>query len=273
MLQQTGEYFRPPGLYDPYPRHRNPTFYAAPSPNPAQFKVPGKTPYRSKPLPSQAGMKPSGQYNSGARAIARRYRKKSTCDPRRGFVGVETKYVDVAPTSYECSTTGTITHLNVIPTGTTVNSRLGKSCKVKSVRVTGYVQNQASAVFNHCEIIYVWDLQPNKALPAITDIWDQVTTTYQRRMENAERFKILKSFTVDLNGAPGQPYSAESFNHSISVPAGYVTLWTTGDTTGVIGDLIEGALLMVTRSQNATGTNIAANFIASHRVFFSDKQA
>jgi hypothetical protein len=207
---------------------------------------------------------------SSARAMARRYRKNS-CGPRRGFVGSEVKYVDTSVLGVGLDTTGSINHLNIIPQGTTVNTRLGKSCRVTGFRVNGFIEAQSSATSNIVELVYVWDYQPNKALPAITDIFDAVTPLQNKRMENSERFKIVKSFKYVLEGAPGQPESGVPINAYVKIKNG-ISLYTNADTTGVIGNLVEGALLCITRGNKVSGTT-AASFNGYHRIFFSDKTA
>lgn len=203
------------------------------------------------------------------RALAKRYRKSSCKMPRRGFVNAEFKYVDNAYTTRALDTTGSIEHISIIPQGSTIGSRLGKSCRVTSVRVAGHLANSTAALTNHVQVCYVWDYQPNKALAALTDVFDGVAPHYQIKMENAERFKVLRTYDYTLTGVLGAPGSSVSFQHSFKVPNG-LCMYTTADTSGVIGNCIEGALLVIHRGTTAAGTG-AANSYLTHRVYFAEK--
>jgi len=58
----------------------------------------------------------------------------------RGFVGLvasDAKYFDVVSLASGANQTGLVTHLDIIPQGTTVNSREGKSFQIRNIHVQG----------------------------------------------------------------------------------------------------------------------------------------
>nr|QXP07719.1 MAG: putative capsid protein [Arizlama virus] len=220
----------------------------------------------------QMGPGPVTPYTAAAR---RRRVQRSTINQRTsGFVGSagDAKFVDVAAGNYVLDTTGTITHVSIVPTGTTVNSRDGKAFRATSLNVRGYMTNGATAATNHCVILYVWDRQPNKALAAITDVLDAASPIAQNKRENASRFVVIRRFDHILTGkSDGTTVSdyAANFDHYIKLPRDCVASCTAADTTGEIGNRITGALLQITIGNTAAGT-AAATLSNSMRLNFVD---
>ena len=68
---------------------------------------------------------------------------------------VESHFVDVGQNSPACDTTGTVTLINTIPQGTTVNQRVGKKCLLQSVWVQGFSQSRSRAFSVVLEIIVI----------------------------------------------------------------------------------------------------------------------
>jgi len=192
----------------------------------------------------------------------------------RGFTGVagEAKYIDIANATYTLNTTGQIIHASVIPQGTTVNSRVGRKCELKYFQMRGQVEANSTATFNQWSIYLVWDEQPNKALAAVTDILDAATSYALSKRENVQRFKILRKWTGVLLGnttTPATGKETERLDEYVRLPKGLVVVPTTADTTGVIGDVITGALLLVFVGDSAAG-NTAASCVMTARTGFSD---
>lgn len=182
------------------------------------------------------------------------------------------KYVDLANASYEASTTGSITLVATIPQGNTVNNREGKSCQLTSCRVRGVVSVASTTTTVQAAAYLVWDRQPNKALAAITDVLDSVSSYSFPKRENSERFMIIKQWRCVLEGNSAAPATGDEqidIDDYVKLPPECVSSYTVADTTGVIGDLITGALLFVTCGNRATGTT-AASFTVGFRVNFRD---
>lgn len=192
----------------------------------------------------------------------------------RGFVGLagDRKFVDTALAVYAMNTTGSITHVSIVPTGTTVNSREGKSFRVTSCQVRGNVSSDAATTVAPAAWALVWDYQPNKALPALTDIWDAVNDASFIKRENNARFKILLWRHHTMIGNVTTPASGGEqcpVDEFVKMPKDAVALCTVADTTGVIGNRINGALYLCTMGGIAAGT-ADANLTVSVRTNFID---
>jgi len=193
--------------------------------------------------------------------------------PQRGFLGNagEAKYIDIAQATYTVDTTGTIFHASIIPQGTSVNQRVGRKCELKYFQLRGSVYNGSTATANTWAIYLVWDQQPNKALAAITDVLDAATSRSLSKRENVQRFKILKKWRGVCCGT-GTAITSNlevSLDEYVRLPKGLVVVPTTGDTTGAIGDVITGALLLIAVGDSGAGT-AAAVLSCTCRTGFAD---
>lgn len=193
----------------------------------------------------------------------------------RGFLGAagDAKYIDIANANYAMDTTGSVTHLSIVPTGTTVNARIGKAFQATSFECKGTVAGGSTATYNKVRALLVWDYQPNKALAGITDILDTASAYSLKKRENASRFKIIRDWSMDLVGGNGAGLytdtALENFDQYVKLPKDCVATCTTADTTGVIGNRVTGALLLVTVGIQSPGTAAAVlNFTG--RVNFKD---
>lgn len=196
----------------------------------------------------------------------------------RGFVGTrgDAKYHDVAATTYNASTVGTLTHLSVIPQNTSVNGREGKAFRCTSVNVRGSVVSNANLGVGVAAGYLVWDYSPQKAIAAITDIFDSAPWPSFPKRENNERFKIIKKWVFAMAGDTVSHITDEviyEIDDYVKLPKDSNVLCTTGDTTGAIGNTIQGALYFVTCGTMAEGggTPIQPVFNVGFRVNFTDK--
>lgn len=188
-----------------------------------------------------------------------RYRSRQVA---RGFVGAlgDAKFVDATITQAAVNTTGTIQHVSIIAQGNTVNNRVGKACRARTARLRAVIKADSTAQLNTVRCLLVWDYQPNKALAAITDIIDAVTVQAQPNRENNLRFKIIRDWWYVLtgNGNLATPNTEVLLDSYVKLPKDANILYTSADTTGVIGDVIQGALLFITLGDVAAGTADAA---------------
>lgn len=190
---------------------------------------------------------------------------------RRAFRG-EAKFVDTAAAGYGLNTTGTVTHVSIVPTGTTVNSRDGKNFCCTSVQVRGTAYADTTTTVSSGLAMLVWDRQPNKALAGVTDVLDTVSSDSFLKRENAQRFRILKKWRYAFGGNSTAPASGnETFDVDdyVKLPKECVAKCTTADATGVIGNRVTGALLLVTAGNVAAGT-ADATFAVGVRLNFLD---
>lgn len=200
-------------------------------------------------------------------------RKRWPNQSARGFMaGNDYKFVDLAAANYQNDTTGSITLIATIPQGTTVNTREGKSAQLTSVRVRGFIESKAATTVAQAACYLVWDRQPNKALAAIADVLVSASSNAFPNRENAQRFVIIKSWRYGFAGnttAPAAQPTTIPVDDYVKLPRECVTSFTSADTTGVIGDIISGALLFITVGTIAAGTAAAESQLA-FRVNFRD---
>lgn len=194
--------------------------------------------------------------------------------PIRGFVGRagENKFFDVALANYNCDTTGTMTHLDIVTQGDTVNSRDGRKFMPTWVNFRGYIVNGATSVSTDSAVILLWDKQPNKALAAVTDFLDSASSLSQNKRENASRFLVIRRWDFAMTGKnDGTTTSGyvRNFDKFVRLPRGLIAECTPADTTGAIGNRVTGALLLCTVGRTAAGTT-SAIFSAAIRVGFKD---
>jgi hypothetical protein len=190
----------------------------------------------------------------------------------RAAVSGETGYVDLALTAYAMDTTGTVTLLNTVGQGASVNQRVGKKIVMKGLQCRGYMNTGTTANVNDVALLIVYDKRPTGALPSITDILVSAHSNAMNNDANSGRFRILKRVDAVLMGNAG---SAASYLDSMykandwwldlkNLPVVYKAA-----TTGAINDIEEGALYLVTVGNIAAGT-AAANTSSTFRLRFKD---
>lgn len=195
-----------------------------------------------------------------------------------GVHAKETGYVDTATASYELSTTGSVTLLNTVAQGASVNQRVGKKIVMKGLQCRGILVNRSTALLNDVAYMIVYDKRPTGALPLITDILNAIDPKAMNNDANAGRFRILKRHDDVLIGNSSQtvpPVSDGNLTEATQKNADfYLDLKGLGVTykaagTGAIGDIEEGALYLITVGSSATGTT-AANLSCGFRLRFVD---
>jgi len=189
---------------------------------------------------------------------------------RRAVASKETGFVDLAPATYVCDTTGSITLICTVPQGASVNQRVGKKIMWKSIQVRGGVSVNTTATLNDVSIIFVYDRRPTGALPAITDVLVTADANAFNNDANSGRFKILRRIDMVLTGNSTTPATG---NETKDVTE-YITMKGLPSVfkaagTGAIGDIEEGALYMITVGSKVAGTTAAA-FSAGIRTRFVD---
>lgn len=200
-----------------------------------------------------------------------RYGTRKTPMTAVGWLG-DKKYIDTAEANYVLNTTGSITHISIVPTGTNVNSREGKAFQVTSASIRGFATSDTTTTTTLGWIALVWDYQPNKALPVLTDIWDAISGSAMIKRENNARFKIIlyrRYLFVGNSTTPTADKAAYDVDEFGKLPKDAVALCTSADTTGVIGNRLNGALYLCTGGSTAAGT-ADANTSLYCRVNFSE---
>jgi len=190
----------------------------------------------------------------------------------RAGVSRETGYVDLTVANYALDTTGSVTLLNTIAQGASVNQRVGKKVVLRGLQCRGNLQNNNNATFNDVAYMVVYDKRPTGALPAITDILVSVSSNAMNNDANAGRFKIMKRSDDVLTG---NFVAAQNVTERSAVPTDWYLPLKEMQTvykaaaTGAIADIEEGALYFVTVGNSAPGT-AAANAAMAFRLRFKD---
>lgn len=188
----------------------------------------------------------------------------------------ELGFVDLAAAAYAYDTTGSVTLLNTVAQGTSVNQRVGKKIRMKGLQMRGYSANGTTAVFNDTAYLIVYDKRPTGALPAITDILVSASSQAMNNDANAGRFSILKRQDIVLIGNTTVQAAvanaitdicARSEDCYLDLGKREVVYKAAG--TGAIGDIEQGALYLVTIGSNAAGTT-AASLTVTFRLRFWD---
>jgi len=191
--------------------------------------------------------------------------------------GPELKFVDKTQVDVVLTTTGFVTALNLMATGTDISNRVGRKVMLKSVLLSSNFYNSIAALSAAVQggmgkVSIVYDSQPNgaAALPAYTDIYVNNTPHAPLNLNNRDRFKVLwtKTWQVapyTLNAAPaiiaGAPQNAIRKGYKkLNLPVIF------GNTGGTIGDIQTGSLLLCV----GVDVNNTTSFDYYTRVRYSD---
>lgn len=203
--------------------------------------------------------------------MSSRYGRRYSSRGRKGLVGPnESGFVDLAVNTYACDTTGAIELLATVPQGTSVNTRVGKKIRWKSIQCRGRYSVNSATIFTDIAMLVVYDKRPTGSMPAITDILVTANPRAFNNDANSGRFRILKRVDFCMTGNSTAPATGnEAFDADFFLDLKGLKGVFKAAGTGQIGDIEEGALYLVTVGDQAAGTG-AANLIAGFRVRFQD---
>jgi len=198
------------------------------------------------------------------------YSRSSRVPPSwRDRIDVDTKYTRINPSMIPVISTASITHLNVITRGTGTFQRMGDSCRLTSIQMIAKVSSKTSTNANMCVGYWVWDYEPDGNLPAITDILEYDSVFSHPNRDNMTRFLIIPMFNVTFPFAAGVGTSAKGIAHTWPLPQDAFTRYTRTDTTGVLANIVRGALYMVLLGEDPAGAT-QGEFLGRIRVNFED---
>jgi hypothetical protein len=184
---------------------------------------------------------------------------------------VDIKFIDTAAAGYGCDTTGSVTLLNGVATGTDFTNRIGR--RIRNIRVLcrGFMapESYTSTINNLVRIMIVIDHQPNGAIAGVTDILASSSSMTDINISNCKRFSIIKDMTMALgyfSNTATQAVSASMgtepvvFEQQLNVLSEFLT------TGGTITGLSSNALLLLTIGSVAAGSG--HNLNAYFRIYF-----
>lgn len=183
----------------------------------------------------------------------------------------ESGYVDVAAATYAIDTTGTITLLNTVAQGATVNQRVGKKIFLKSLQCHGQIYQNSAATINDGCVMIVYDKRPNGALPAITDVLNTANSSSFNNDANSGRFRVLKRWDFELIGNTTTPQTGrEALEGDFFLKLNDMPTIFKAAGTGAIADQEEGSLLLITVGSVPPSATIAATANLGFRLRFLD---
>jgi len=199
----------------------------------------------------------------------------------------EKKYVETSPGSTpwaigsNAAASDLVKDISVIPTGTGVNQRIGKTVRCTGVQIKAtYRQVTGATVLgNAIQWALVWDREPDQsaAVPLITDIFSSgagIVPSWSNR-DNAPRFKVLKKWCWNTNNfatATGTGDNVFSINDVVSLKKMDARIsFTASSTAGNWSEKVKGGLLWVTVA-NGVATAVATTQMSEFfRLDFEDK--
>jgi len=193
-------------------------------------------------------------------AMSARYNARMSA--RRPSLQRETGYVDLASTTFNFSTTGTIVLVATVAQGAGVTQRVGKKIALKSCQTRGQVVSSTATVFCDCALLLVYDKRPTGALPAITDILVTATPDAFNNDTNSGRFEIVRRWDFTLIGNSSTPQTGgEIRDASAFVPMKNRPVHFKAAATGAIADIEQGALYMVSVGSQVAGATAGVGTI------------
>jgi len=178
---------------------------------------------------------------------------------------------DTAVALYGMDTTGSITMLNGVATGTDFTNRIGRKVVWKSFLVQGHsIPQDASVSPNLGRVMIIYDTQPNGALPAMTDVLVTADATSPLQLNNRDRFRVLWDKRV-VNGVYADAATQATADQTIKEIRKYkkCNLQTIYDgTTAAIADIQSGCIFLLTIGTQASGASYNARL--NIRLRFND---
>lgn len=185
----------------------------------------------------------------------------------------ERNYVDLASAAYVNDSTGSITLLNTVAQGASNSQRIGKKWTMRSIQMRGAVIAGTTGVLAQFTNILVYDKRPTGALPAITDILVSSNSNSFNNDNNVGRFRIIRRWDGLIQGGqvlatnPVTEGSSQDFDYFVKLNLPVVNK---AAGTGVIADIEEGALYLVTVGSAAPGTT-APNTGCGFRIRYTEQ--
>lgn len=183
----------------------------------------------------------------------------------------EKKCVDTSSANLNCSSAYPQLLCNGLVPGTGSNNRVGRKISMRSISLRGWIffaQAGTTPTADFMRLVLVYDRQPNGALPAFADVFqdtNQAGTTNTDSLSNvninnADRFKIIKEFVWASPGAAAAAaYSGINEQRVLELKAfiklnALETHYNAG-TAGTVADITTGSLFLM-----AAGLNGAADY-------------
>jgi len=185
--------------------------------------------------------------------------------------GDELKYLDTNSAAYQSGTTGSVTLINGVASGSSQITREGRQCFWKQVIVSGsLVPNDATVIGSRNDVYVIWDKQPGEAVPAMTDFFVQSIAGSPMNLNYRERFVVLAHQTHAVGGLTTNATAALTPTISPVSISKRINLRTTfkGD-DNAIASISTGAMYLVCIGDQADAD--CAKYRVSVRLRFSER--
>jgi len=225
-------------------------------------------------------------YSMNRNVPARAYANSRVPLASRGYRynTAERKVYDLDATIYDADTSSRITALCTPQLGTDMTNRVGRKILVKSVQVRGLVRTERSELLTAaqipaqmCRYMILVDMQPNGALPNITDVLKTANPVSPMNLNNRDRFRVLldKSFTLDpwlYNTTASTALASASnqikyFKKYIKCNQEMIFNATNG---GTVADITSGNIFQIVLGNQAVSATNTAEMVIATRVRFLD---
>jgi len=198
----------------------------------------------------------------------------------------EKKYIEISKAPYalgnNAAAADLVTDISVIPTGTGVTQRIGKTVRITGVQIRAHYRQTlaATAVGTNVQFALVWDREPDQsaAVPLITDIFMTAVTPTLSNRDNAPRFKVLKKWLWET--PPFTATTTASGDHVFTIME-TINLkkmdakisFTAGSTVGTWSEKVKGGLLWCSYADGTAAVTSATSVGTGEffRVDFDDK--
>jgi len=166
--------------------------------------------------------------------------------------------------------------LNQVPIGNSSITRVGRRFANTAIALRGSVLAGSTGGASVAAMVLVWDRNPNQAaaIPAFTTVFTTQHSSSLTNKDNAPRFKILRRWvwTVvgDSDAASDRVDSSLYYFDEFVKLKNKVTLLTAADTTGLLPDMVEGALYLYLLGDAAKSTATPSMYSFQSRLYFAD---
>lgn len=201
--------------------------------------------------------------------------------PRNILVTGDYKYLDTGITDTIATTSGAVvlSSLNVIPTGTTAQSRVGKRVRIfridYMVQVTRGVESNNTDTASNSRVVLFKDNATRGSSPTYTDIYESGNFNSFLNAQNSRRFEIIKECRFTLNNYAYWNTTTGQVNvlPSTKIKKGSIRcdipiLFSSTGTTGSVAQTIENCLLLTFIGDNVKSVLVSVG--TAFRVYFVD---
>lgn len=159
---------------------------------------------------------------------------------------------------------GNFVLLHAIAEGTGQTQRIGKKIKLIKLRVRGSIANGSVTGPTILRLVFYRDMQVNGVINTNAQLMRDTTAASNYNsdynLDNRKRFRILydKSFSMNDCGGATDQVELKTFKFIKKFGRSAFIQYNTAGTTGVIADIISGAIIAVAYTDAAAGQPFAA---------------